>query len=127
MKTLNKLFLLTVLGMGVYVHETHASSIQNEIRNMVHQHKHEIDGIKNSNQLNNLLAKLKIEILQVLSDESKLDNREKSLKLALEALNPTDKMSIATHIKAILSCLDADIANIIKNAIPQVYRTILAI
>ncbi len=127
MKTFKKLFLLTVLGMGVYVHETHASSIQNEIRNTVHKHKHEIDGIKNSNQLNHLLAKLKTEILNILSDECNLDEREKSLKVSLLALNPVDKMSIATHIKTILSCLDSDIANIIKNAIPQVYRTILAI
>jgi len=124
------LFLLAIFGTGVSLKvganpEIH--NIQARIRSKVHEHKYEIDTIKNSNQLNNLLAKLKSEILLILADDSILSTRELTLKSALIALNPSDKLSIAAHIKTILVNLDADIANIIINAIPQVYKTILCI
>lgn len=128
MKTIQKLFMITVLGMGVYVHETQASEVQAQIRAKVHSHHHEIANIKNSVQLNKLLAELKSEILQVLNrDGIQLSQKEMLLKSALESLNPSDKISIASNIRQILDNLEHDISGMIKSAIPQLYRSILGI
>lgn len=127
MKTIQKLFLLTVLGIGVYVHETHADNIQGKIRDKVNEHYHKIDGLKDSKQVNQFLATLKSEILGILNSEADLSERSQNLKAALERLNPSDKFSIANNIHAILDNLDPDIATTIKRFIPQVYKSILGL
>jgi hypothetical protein len=124
MKTIKKLFLLTVLGIGVYVN-VNADNIQAQIRAKINEHKQEIANITNSIQLNNFLARLKNAALAILNDAGELSPRNQALKEALESLNPADKFSIAANIKPILANLDADISATIKNAIPPVYKTIL--
>lgn len=126
MKTIKKLFLLAVLGMGVYGN-VNADNIQAKIRAKVNARHHELANIKNSTQLNNFLAELKSEVLVILAEAEELTGRNQALKQALESLNPSDKFSIAANIKTILGNLEPDISATIRNAIPQVYRSILGL
>lgn len=133
---IKKFFIAATLGMGIQTNsdnvvvshvQTANDTVQAKVRTIVNAHHHKIGLIKNSNQLNAFLGELKAEILTMLNQEISLSDKNYALKQALESINPSDKFSIASNIKSVLNNLDSDIANIIKSAIPQVYRTVLGL
>lgn len=127
MKTVSKYFILNLILLNtIAAYPTHAitaATIELDLREIVAKHCVELKKIKSNdaNSLKLLLKKLKIDMLETINKAQDIDEY-KELKEGLEALDPDSIVNILKNVKTILNNLPQDIAEIIKEHLPPLFK-----
>lgn len=121
MKSLSKIFLLTVLGLGVYVTEVFSNDdIQSRIHNIVQTKISLLAGTTPSNDnaaLVKILEEIKVDLLDVLSTAPDTEQYKK-LQTAVKNLNTKNMLVMVGHVRIILANLDEKTKNLILDHVP---------
>jgi len=121
MKSLSKIFLLTVLGLGVYVTEVFSNDdIQSKIHNIVQTKISSLAGTAPSNDnaaLVKILEEIKVDLLEVLSTAPDTEQYKK-LQTAIKNLNTKNMLVMVGHVRIILANLDEKTKNLILDHVP---------
>lgn len=102
MKTIQKLFLLSVLGLGVYVNQALADEVtDNKIHQVVSDHINSVQA-GDTKALADALEKIKIDVSDIIKNSSDSD-KYSTLHAALCKLDPTAMYAAIGHLKTVLA------------------------
>lgn len=125
MKSLNKIFLLTVLGLGVYVTEVFADQeIQSKIHKVVETKISSLAGTTPTNDnsaLVRILEEIKADLLDILKTAPDTEQYKK-LQAAVKNLNTKNMLVMVGHVKIILANIDDKTKNLILDQVPEKVR-----
>ena len=127
MKSFNKIFFLTVLGLGVYVSEARSNDeIQDKIHKKVEARVSTLAGTgkPSTQQVIELLTALKTDLLEVL--ETAPDTTQyKQLKQAVEKLEPSKMLAMVGQVRIILANIGEQTKTLILEHIPEKIKPFL--
>ena len=117
MKSIQKLFLLSVLGLGVYVNQALADeATDNEIHKVVVSHMSSVQG-NDAKALANALEKIKADVSEIIKKSLDSD-KYSTLQAALSKLDPTAMYAAITQLKIILANVPAHTKDLIMKKYP---------
>lgn len=117
MKSIQKLFLLSVLGLGVYVNQALADEItDNKIHQVVSDHISSIQG-GDTKALADALEKIKADV-SVIIKNSPDSEKYSTLDAALCKLDPTAMYAAIGHLKTVLANVPAHTKDLIMKKYP---------
>lgn len=126
MNYLQKLFMLTVLGLGVYVNEVLPNEdIQAKIHRIIEQKSLSFSGTKGDGELAKLLSAIQDDLKQVL--KSAPDTAQyKQLKEAVNGLNPSNLLTMIGYVRTILANIDPKTKTLIMEHVPAKFKPFVA-